>query len=391
VTTIVLDGDIARQDVGGLPMRVRTERWAAPGAAQTRAPARESGTPTSAVELGDAAVIAPADRERSWLRRLASTPLLAKLVVADIVINVAAVWIVGNAPPRTDVEIILTSLIVTLALNAALVYWALLPLRTLEATSLRVARGDLEARFSPSPMTDRNLARIGRTFNDLLDRLTADRARARQLAAQVISAGDRERARIARELHDSTAQSLSALEMMLSAAIQEQSSASSVERLSMMHDIARQALGEVRTLSHTVHPRVLDDLGLVAAIEHLARRMRPQSAVKIWVASDDLGFVPHVAGSVLFRVAQEAIGNAIKHASARELRVSIKTSEHDVVLEIRDDGRGFDVAAAEASMRGLGLFSMRERLGLVGGALVILSAPGLGTTVRATVPKEAST
>ncbi|HEY4305120.1 MAG TPA: sensor histidine kinase [Gemmatimonadaceae bacterium] len=346
---------------------------------------------TSALEFGAAAVVAPSEKNRSWLRKLASTPLLAKLVVTDVMINVAAVWIVNNVPPRDNVEIILTSLIVTLALNAAIVYWALLPLRALEATTLRVARGDFDARFAPSPLADRNLARIGRTFNDLLDRLTADRARARQLAAQVISAGDSERARIARELHDSTAQSLSALEMMLSAALQErQPSPTSTERLSTMHDIAKQALGEVRTLSHNVHPRVLDDLGLVAGIEHLARRMRLQSSVKIWVVSDDHSVVPPVTGSVLFRVAQEAIGNAIKHASARELRVSITTSEHDVVLEVRDDGRGFNVGAAEASMRGMGLFSMRERLGLVGGVLEILSAPDLGTTVRATVPKEVS-
>jgi signal transduction histidine kinase len=334
---------------------------------------------------------AQGEARRSWLRKLASTPLLAKLVVTDVVINVAAVWIVNNAPPRDNVEIILTSLIITLALNAAIVYWALLPLRALEATTLRVARGDLAARFAPSPLADRNLARIGRTFNDLLDRLTADRARARHLAAQVISAGDGERARIARELHDSTAQSLSALEMMLSAAIQEQTSATSAERLTTMHDIARQALGEVRTLSHTVHPHVLDDLGLVAAIEHLARRLRLQSPVKIWVVADDDGVVPHDVGSVLFRVAQEAIGNAIKHASAHELRVSVRTSDRDVVLEIRDDGCGFNVGAAEASMLGMGLFSMRERLGLVGGTLVILSALGVGTTVRATVPKEATT
>ena len=334
---------------------------------------------------------APRAASRSWLRKLASTPLLAKLVITDVIINVAAVWIVNNAPPRDNVEIILTSLVITLALNAAIVYWALLPLRALEATTLRVARGDLAARFAPSPLADRNLARIGRTFNDLLDRLTADRARARHLAAQVISAADGERARIARELHDSTAQSLSALEMMLSAAKQERTSPANAERLATMHDIARQALAEVRTLSHTVHPHVLDDLGLVAAIEHLARRLRLQSPVKIWVTADDDGVVPHVIGSVLFRVAQEAIGNAMKHASARELHVTVRTSEHAVVLEVRDDGCGFNVGAAEASMLGMGLFSMRERLGLVGGMLVVLSAPGVGTTVRATVPKEVTT
>ena len=134
-----------------------------------------------------------------------------------------------------------------------------------------------------------------------------------------------------------------------------------------MHDIARQALGEVRTLSHTVHPRVLDDLGLVAAIEHLARRTRLQSPVKIWVTSDDDGVVPHVVGSVLFRVAQEAIGNAMKHASAQRAPCRTTTSERDSCSRSAMTAVGFDVGAAEASMRGMGLFSMRERLGLVGG------------------------
>jgi len=343
---------------------------------------------TPSLELGAAAVVAPSEPDRSWLRKLASTPLLAKLVVADVTINIIALWIVGQAPPGANVEIIVGSLVVTLLLNGLLVYWALLPLRTLEATTLRVSRGDIAARFTASPLADRNIARIGRTFNDLLDRLTADRARTRQLAAQVISAADSERARIARELHDSTAQSLSALEMMLSAAMVEPASSGNMERLSTMHDIARQALAEVRTLSHTVHPRVLDDLGLVAAIEQLARRTRHQSPLKTWVTSDVPGDVSPVIASVLYRVAQEAIGNAVKHASARELHVSITTDEHDVVLEIRDDGCGFDVGAAEASMRGMGLFSMRERLGLVGGRLEIQSMPRMGTTVRAIVRME---
>ncbi|HEY9230440.1 MAG TPA: histidine kinase dimerization/phosphoacceptor domain-containing protein, partial [Gemmatimonadaceae bacterium] len=179
------------------------------------------------------------------MRRIASTPLLAKLVIADVTINLAALWIVGRSPPDANVEIIFTSLLVTLALNAGLVYWALLPLRALEATTIRVSRGDLGARFSASPLADRNIARIGHTLNELLDHLTADRARARALATQVISAGDDERARIARELHDSTAQSLSALEMMLTAALHEPKAATA-SRLQTMHEVAKQALAEVR-------------------------------------------------------------------------------------------------------------------------------------------------
>jgi signal transduction histidine kinase len=344
--------------------------------------------PMATLGLPTAPSMAARGVNASWVRRLASTPLLAKLVIADVTINVVALWVVGQAPPGSNVEIIVSSLLVTLALNAALVYWALLPLRVLEETSLRVSQGDLGARFTASPLADRNIARIGRTVNDLLDHLTADRERARQLAAQVISAGDRERARIARELHDSTAQSLSALEMMLTASMQDQSPAAHHDRLATMQDIARQALSEVRTLSHTVHPRVLDDLGLVPAIEHLARRTREQSPVKVYVTSDVAEQISPAIGSVLYRVAQEAVSNALRHAAAREIRVVVRRSAFDVTLEVRDDGAGFDVAKAEASMHSMGLFSMRERLSLVDGVLVILSARGVGTTLRATIPLE---
>ena len=319
------------------------------------------------------------------MQQLASTPLLAKLVIADVTINIAALWIVGRSPPDANVEIILTSLLVTLALNAGLVYWALLPLRALEATTIRVSRGDLGARFAVPPLADRNIARIGRTLNELLDHLTADRARARQLATQVIRAGDDERARMARELHDSTAQSLSALEMMLTAAIKEPKGATDA-RLHTMHDVAKQALAEVRTLSHTMHPRVLDDLGLIAAIENLARRTREQAGVRVWVTSSESAPVPRVAASVLYRVAQEALSNAVRHGKAANIKVAVSASEHEVMLDVRDDGRGFDVAAAEASMAGMGLFSMRERLGLADGTLSIMSSVGVGTTVRAAVP-----
>lgn len=323
----------------------------------------------------------------AWMRRIASTPLLAKLVIADVTINIAALWIVGRSPPDANVEIIFTSLLVTLALNAGLVYWALLPLRALEATTLRVSRGDLGARFSAPVLADRNIARMGFTLNELLDHLTADRARARQLASQVINASDDERARIARELHDSTAQSLSALEMMLMAALNEPRGVTHA-RLATMHEIAKQALAEVRTLSHTMHPRVLDDLGLVAAIEHLARRTREQAGVRVWVTSTERGPVPRAVSSVLYRVAQEAVGNAVRHARASDLRVELEVDEREITLVVRDNGVGFDVDAASAS-GGLGLFSMRERLGLVDGTLGVSSAIGIGTTVHATISLRA--
>jgi signal transduction histidine kinase len=320
-----------------------------------------------------------------WVRRLASSPLLAKILVADVLINVAAFLVVRGAPPGLGTEIMIGSLVVTVLLNAALVYWALLPLRALEGTAVRVSRGELGARVAVSPLADRNIARIGATLNALLDGLTADRARARALAAQVIGAGDRERAHIARELHDSTAQSLSALEMIITSALRDPAQANP-ERLRIMHEITVQALGEVRTLSHNVHPRVLDDLGLVAAVEYLARRTREQTRLPVRVTSTELVPAPPAVASVLYRVAQAAVSNAVRHARARELRIAISTDARHVLLEVRDDGIGFDPDAAAATGAGMGLFIMRERLALVDGVLEVQSAAGAGTTVRARVP-----
>jgi signal transduction histidine kinase len=143
----------------------------------------------------------------------------------------------------------------------------------------------------------------------------------------------------------------------------------------------------VRCLSHTMHPRVLDDLGLAAALEWLARQTRAEEPFDVHVAAEDgeLGIPEHLA-SVLYRVAQEALRNAARHAEAHRVEVTLRRADGAATLEVVDDGRGFDLRRAEERRPGMGLFSMRERVGLVNGRLVVSSAPGRGTRVVATVP-----
>jgi signal transduction histidine kinase len=236
------------------------------------------------------------------------------------------------------------------------------------------------------------MKRIGTTFNLLLDGLVADRSRMQKLATAVIDAGDRERAMLARELHDSTAQQLAALVLQLSAASRDASDPALKQRLDAMREQAKATLEEVRLLSHTVHPRVLDDLGLVAALKKLGREVSEVSHLEVEVIApnESRDLSPTVA-AVLYRVAQAAVHNVVRHAAARHVDLHLTMSgteelDRQVVLEITDDGRGFDVADAERRRPGMGLFTMRERVALAGGTFEISSKTGQGTRITATLP-----
>jgi len=330
---------------------------------------------------------------RGVAQRLLRVPLLGKLAGANVLIALAA--LIGVAMedrlhiPGTAVSVLGIALGMSLVVNFALVYVALRPLSDLESTAARVSAGDVAARVPPSILADRDMARVGLTLNTLLDRLTADRARMRRLAAQVISAQDEERARVARELHDSTAQTLTAVMLQLGAAAQASSSPELDDSLATMRELVADALEEVRSLSHLMHPRVLDDLGLVAALEWLARQTRAQETFDVRVVADpDSSRIPAPVASVLYRVAQEALRNAARHAQARNVELRVRHDEGSATLDVTDDGRGFDVKRAEERRPGMGLFSMRERVSLVNGTLTVTSAPAKGTRIVATIPLE---
>lgn len=328
----------------------------------------------------------------AWLRVALGVPLLAKIAGANALIVIIALAIsIGlhdmNRPGITLGSVMLVALVISLVVNLVLVHAALRPIRDLENTAHKVWGGDLKARVPPSLVADRDMKRVGRTVNLLLDALTSDRARMRRLASLVITAQDEERSRIARELHDSTAQSLTAIVLQLSAAARDARTPEIAARLTDVKDMAGMALEEVRTLSHRVHPRVLDDLGLVPAVRWLARQARESANVDITVdALGDAEHIPPQVASVLYRVAQEALTNAVRHAAPSTVAITVRADANVATLEVADDGRGFDIAEAEARRPGMGLFSMRERVSLVDGRLDMSSAPGAGTRVTARIP-----
>lgn len=331
-----------------------------------------------------------------WWRRILSVPLLGKLVGANAIIVGVAVGIAfavhaHESEPRL-LLILVGSLLLALVVNLLLVRIALQPLNELEATAERVWRGDFDARVPRSILADRDMARVGRTFNLLLDSLIADRARTRRLAAEVIHAGDRESARVAHELHDSTAQELAALVLHLSALARDSREPDVTVRLEKLKELASSAMEEVRLLSHTVYPRVLDDLGLPAAIRTLAREAGERVEDVAIEAGIEPGMdrLPPAVSAVLYQVAREGVNNAIRHGRARTIRIRGTADARTARLVISDDGIGFDIAEAEQRRPGMGIFAMRERASLIGGTVDILSEPGNGTRIVASVPLDAA-
>jgi signal transduction histidine kinase len=352
-----------------------------------RAPANGDKSPRQRREDGLPRIIRPFLRVR----------LAGKLVGANLLLIVVVAWVMlARGSSEWPVAVATLGLAAGVVLNYVLVRVALRPLHELEAAADRVWRGDLGTRVAASPIADPEMARLGGTVNRLLDGLAGDRERMRELATAVVDAADAERARIGRELHDSTAQTLAAIGMQLAAAARDSRDPELAERLAMLREMAGAAVDEVRALAHSVHPRVLDDLGLVAALEWQARQLRERSAIEVRVhvspaAARLVEAADRHATSALYRVAQESLRNAERHADAHAVDIVVSASrgprdEELLGLDVTDDGVGFDVPEAEARRPGMGLFSMRERVGLVGGTFRITSVPGEGTRVTARVP-----
>jgi signal transduction histidine kinase len=322
--------------------------------------------------------------------RLLSQPLWIKLLGANallVLIALAAALAVGLE--REHVLLIGLALAVGMVANILLVTLALSPIRALQVTADRLASGDAAARVPPTPFTDPALHNVSETVNGLLQRLEADRARLRDLVWQVMQAEDRERHRIGVVLHESIAQSLAAVLLELAVAEAGDASEPVRARVQAVRAQVRQMLSDVGTLARTMHSSALRDLGLVAGLRELARTSGEGSmAVRLDVDERSEQHMAHLdpaAGAALHRVAQEAVQNALRHSGAALVQMELSVADGRAHLRLEDDGVGFDVPAVEARRTGGGLFTMRERLALMGGDFAVDSTPGTGTVVRASV------
>ena len=231
----------------------------------------------------------------------------------------------------------------------------------------------------------------------LEDRIARQRAKELQtkddlqrLSASLVHAQEEERRTIARELHDEVGQVLTAIKVELSVAQRAiESAGGSAAPLEDVRTIADRAMHTVRDLSHLLHPPLLDDLGLPAAIDWYIKGFRKRHGIKVdFHHAPPVGRLPRETAVAAYRILQEALTNVVKHAQATHCRVELGQGLDGLRLVIEDDGVGFDMRALDRGERprGLGLVGIRERAQQLTGTVRIDSVPGKGTRLVAELP-----
>jgi len=257
------------------------------------------------------------------------------------------------------------------------------------------ARGDMRLRagdgspvpvavsFAPlHPEGSAEVIGVVGVIRDITERAQQEDLRNR-LIEQVMTAQEEERRRIARELHDETGQSLTALLVGLRTIEGSQTTAQAVELAQRLRETTAQTLIDVGRLWRGLHPGVLDDLGLAAAVTRHAEEFAQAHGVAVNVQTEGLddGLSP-LLQATLYRVLQEALTNVARHAGARSVNVRLVRGAGAVELRVQDDGAGFKPGNSGR----LGLRGMRERAALLGGSVEVGSEPGAGTTITAHIP-----
>lgn len=332
----------------------------APPAADTREPARGRGQPWDRVSL------------------------LWRVFAANIAVFAAAFALLAWTPVTvhrvaTPSELLILSigLALMVAVDLVLLRRAFAPLRKLAAVMSEVEPAQPGRRAHASPGAGREVVALAHALNSMLDRLEGER---RESGRRALAAQEAERKRIARELHDEVGQTLTAIALRAQRAAAEEPTHS--QALTEMAETVLQSLQDVQRIGRELRPEALDDLGLVNALIVLCSRVDGQAGLRVrrdlkW----DLPPLSPDVELVIYRVAQEALTNALRHARATEVAVTLRRAANDVVLVVSDDGRGLPAQANEG-----GLAGMRERAMLIDADLQIETGSRQGTEIVLRVP-----
>ena len=319
-------------------------------------------------------------------RRPTTVSILWRVFTVNAIVFGLAVFVliaspatVSNPIKHNELVVLVGGLVVTLAIDLLLLRLVLTPLRRL-ATLM----GDIDPmrpgqRAPVGSWMSTEMITLSRAFNTMLDRIEAER---RDSAHRALAAQESERLRIARELHDEVGQTLTAVALRAERAAGELPA--QAQALGEIVATVHRSLDDVRRIARELRPEALDDLGLIDALISLCLRMERQGDRR--VLRELQGPLPLLSPEVelvIYRVAQEALTNAFRHADASQVRVALKrTRDDDVVLSVTDDGRGLPTPMPE---RATGLAGMRERAILIGADARDPLAPGAGVEVRLTV------
>ena len=220
----------------------------------------------------------------------------------------------------------------------------------------------------------------------LIEDLAAREAQVRALANRLLEAEREERGRISRELHDEAGQSMLFLRLHLEM-IEKTAPASLRPKVAEAREVAENIIGEIRRLVTALGPAVVEELGLPAAIRHLSERFRKLHAVKVKLRLTPYGSrPPRAIEAAVYRIVQECYQNIAKHAAARHVNLSLRSTDKVLELNVKDDGAGFDADSAAVRPNSFGVKGMRERVALLGGRFEIRSRPGRGTQISVRIP-----
>ncbi|MFM8412143.1 MAG: cache domain-containing protein [Alphaproteobacteria bacterium] len=327
-------------------------------------------------------------------------------------------WLAVGVPPdvvteepRRNLGWMLLGLGATLAALAGGIWWGidhyvLHPVRSIEQAARGLASGQVGVRSSTSQGAH-ELTRLGVAFDEMADSLERSlgdtnhaldvvrrsQDRLRILSQALLEGQEAERSQLARGLHDEVGQALTAATLNLDALRGPESPAGG--KVDEALEVVKRALNQVRDLSLDLHPSILDDLGLAAALRWYLGRQSERSGLLTSVDANGLDRrLPKPVETACFRICQEAVTNVLKHADAARVDVKIGVEGGTVRMSVIDDGRGFDVEEAHERTRrqpSLGLIGMEERATLLGGSLDVVSTPGAGTEIRLVLPLQEAT
>lgn len=286
-------------------------------------------------------------------------------------------------------------ILITLFVNRVIIHSALQPLHELGDALELVDSGQINISNSLKNYQDPDIRRLVIAIDSMLNRMANHTSQLRAISERAINAQEEERVRIARSLHDDTAQSISMLIIDLdrSGSLIPANATELADHISDARNVATKLLENLRKIIWDLRPSILDDLGLLSAIRWFARNNLEKGGVKVdFLGTSEIARLPSHLETMLFRIAQEAISNVLRHANASRVSIRLWIEDEHIWLEIKDDGRGFDMgktAGVAIDRKQLGLLGIQERVSLVGGEVKVESIPGSGTCLQLHIPLPA--